>query len=389
MKLSVISSKVCWEDGTGRWYSTGGFPLQMAAIGSLFSDMALLVLRGEAEAGGIPLPEKARVIALPRPAGRDFRRKLSVFFNQRFYFRQIAQFVKEADVVHVPLPGDLPFLGLVVALFSGKPLIARYCGLWEDTSNATVMNRVTKACLRVFAGGRRVMLATGVGSEPPAPRMHWIFSTPLSAAELAQIRPVLDRGLGNPARLVYIGRLSEEKGVNYLIQAIRRLKEDGFQPLPQVTLIGNGPERPTLEGLVRELRCTDAIHFAGQLDRTMLSSQLMQADLCIQPSLTEGYSKAWLDAMAHGLPLVASDVGAARFVTGTEGERGWLVPPGSAGALADQLREILSGSIDWPALRKRCRQYVEGRTLEAWAEEIGQICARQWNISLVDNRLQA
>jgi glycosyltransferase involved in cell wall biosynthesis len=389
LKLSVISSKMCWENGTGKWYSTGGFPLQIAAIGSLFSDIELLVLRGETEAGGIPLPEKARVVALPQPAGRDFRRKLSVFFNQRFYFRQIAQFVKEADVVHVPLPGDLPFLGLVVALFSGKPLIARYCGSWEDTSSATVMNRVTKTCLRVFAGGRRVMLATGVGSEPPAPRMHWIFSTSLTAEELSQIRPVLDRDLGNPARLVYIGSLSEEKGVNYLIQAIRRLKEDGFQPLPQVTLIGNGPERPTLEGLVRELRCTNAIHFAGQLDRTMLSSQLMQADLCIQPSLTEGYSKAWLDAMVHGLPLVASDVGAARFVTGAEGERGWLAPPGSAGALADQLREILSGSIDWPALRKRCRQYVEGRTLEAWAEEIGQICARQWNISLVDNRLQA
>jgi glycosyltransferase involved in cell wall biosynthesis len=389
LKLSVISSKKCWEDNTGKWYSSGGFPVQMTTIGSLFSDITLLVLRGESKAGGIPLPEKARVIALPEPAGRDFRRKLSVVFNQRFYFSQIRKILKEADVVHVPLPGDLSFLGFMAALLSGKPLIARYCGSWQDTANATIMNRVTKTCMRIFAGGRRVMLATGVGNEPPAPRMNWIFSTALSATELAKIRPVLDRGLRNPARLVYIGRLSEEKGVIFLIQAIRRLKEEGFKHIPQVTIIGDGPERSSLEGLVREVYCTDVIHFTGQLDRTTLSNQLLQADLCIQPSLTEGYSKAWLDAMLHGLPLVASDVGAARFVIGAGGERGWLVPPGNAEALANQIHEIINGTVDWPALRKRCRRYVEGHTLEVWAEEIGQICARQWSISLVEGRLKA
>ena len=125
------------------------------------------------------------------------------------------------------------------------------------------------------------------------------------------------------------------------------------------------------------------IVFAGQVDRFELSRQLSKADLCVQPSLTEGFSKAWLDAMAHALPVLASDVGAARSVIGSDGERGWLVPPGDVQALAIALRRVLRGPVDWPALRRRCRQYAESCTLESWAQQIGEICARQWNIPMV------
>lgn len=233
------------------------------------------------------------------------------------------------------------------------------------------------------------MLATGDGDTAPAARVEWVFSTALARRELDQIAPRLDRGLSVTPRLVYAGRLSHEKGVAVLIDALGLLAQHPNVPQPHLTILGDGDERAALEARAASVGCRDRVTFAGQVDRATLSSALDVADLCVQPSLTEGFSKAWLDAMAHGLPVLASNVGAASAVIGTRGERGWLVVPGDSQALADAIRRVLVDQQDWSALRRRCRAYVEGRTLEAWAERIGTMCAAQWGWTMTDGRLQA
>lgn len=391
-RVCAVSFKPCWQDENGRWLSSGGFPLQMGGIASLFDEMVLVIVRAEPgavpAAGGIPLPAGARVIALREPRGTDARRKLSVAARLPYYLWKIGASMRGSDVVHVPLPGDIPLLALALALLLRKRTIVRYGGSWPMNSQTTAMDRFTKSCMRRFAGGRNVMLATGGGSGEPAPGMTWIFSTALSSAELERVVPVLDRRLCPVPRLIYVGRLSPEKGVATLLRALALLARDGFRPMPQLTLAGDGPERAALEALARELGCESLVTFAGQLERSALSCALARADLCVQPSLTEGFSKAWLDALAHGVPVLASDVGAARVVVGDDDERGWLVPPGDADALAAALRRVLTASIDWPALRARCRAHVEGMTLEEWSRAIGERCAGQWGWMLANGRLR-
>lgn len=377
-RLCVISFKECWQNEQGDWFSSGGFPLQIAAIGSLFDEMTLLITRGYFRPGGIPLPVYAQIAPLRLPAGRDIRRKLSVLANLPYYLDVIMKHVKQADVVHTPLPGDIPLLGMLVALAFHKHLIARYGGSWDTNNQTTIVGRITKAIMCHFAGGRNVMLATGEGRVAPAPNIHWIFATALSQEELQQIFPVFDKPLSSPPRLVYAGRLSPEKGVHYLISALSKLKRENFSPLPRLILAGDGPQKQELEQYAIACECKDIIQFVGQLDRDSLSMQFLNADICIQPSLTEGFSKAWLDAMAHGLPVLTSDVGAARAVIGVDGERGWIVQPGNVDVLVAAIQRILSEPLDWQMLRKRCRSYAENRTLEGWVQQIGQICAEQW-----------
>ena len=390
MRLCVVSFKECWPDASGRWYSFGGFPVQMAAVGSLFDEMTLVVVRGRPRAGALALPSRARVIALRRPAGDDARRKASLLAHLPYYVRAIAAGMHGADVVHVPLPGDISFLGMLVALAMRKRLIARYGGSWAVTAQTTVMNRVIRECMRRCAGGRNVMLATGDGASPPAPGISWIFASALLSSDLRRIVPRTDGTLARPPRLVYAGRLSPEKGVAVLVRAVAQLDARSFAPLPHVTLAGDGPERGALETLVRRLGCERLISFAGQLDRDALSRELSAADVCVQPSLSEGYSKAWLDAFAHGLPVVTSRVGAAEHVVGANGERGWLVPPGDVDALAATLARVLAGDVDWAAMRRRCRAYVESRTVDAWARALAERCAQQWSdLRLADGRVIA
>ncbi len=291
--------------------------------------------------------------------------------------------------MHTPLPGDLPLLGLLVALVMRKKIIARYGGSWAATAQTTFFNRLTRGLLRASAGGPRVMLATGEAPAGGDGRIRFVFSTALSDAELRRIEPRTARGLSDPPRLVYVGRLSPEKGVQVLLPALAAVAADASAPTPRLSLVGDGPQRRELETLAASLGCAALVTFEGQKTREELSRALDRADVCVQPSLTEGFSKAWLDAMAHGLPVLSSDVGSARSVVGASGERGWLVPPGDADALAVAIREVLRGRFDWPALRTRCRAYVEGRTLEAWAATIGDLCARQWGLKLAGGRLVA
>lgn len=390
-RVSAISFKPCWQDATGKWYSSGGFPLQMGGIASLFDEMVLVIVRASTVAsigdGGIPLPAGARVVALREPRGTDARRKLSVAARLPYYLWKLGSSMRGSDVVHTPLPGDIPLIALLLAVLMRKRTLVRYGGSWPDNAQTSIMDRVTKACMRRFAGGRNVMLATGGGNAAPAPDIAWIFSTALSRAELDLITPALDRGLSATPRLLYVGRLSSEKGVDVLLRALAMLEDDGTQRRPHLTVAGDGPERAALEALARELGCAERVSFAGQLTRSELSCELARADLCVQPSLTEGFSKAWLDAMAHGLPVLSSEVGAARSVIAGNGERGWLVPAGDANALSRALRGVLCTPIDWPSLRRRCRDYVEGLTLEEWARRIGESCARQWGWSFSNGRL--
>jgi glycosyltransferase involved in cell wall biosynthesis len=271
---------------------------------------------------------------------------------------------------------------MLVATVKGKRLVARYGGSWRTNRESTFATRATRALMRRLARGPSVMLATGDADAISEPGVAAIFSTALSSRELASASPALARNLAAPPHLVYVGRLSKEKGVDVLLRAFAQV------PGPVLTLAGDGPERGALGALANELGISGRVSFLGQRDRAELSGDLDEADVCVQASRTEGFSKAWLDAMAHGLPVVSSDVGAARAVIGADGERGWLVPPGDPAALARKLRRVLHEPRDWPALRRRCRAFAEGKTLEAWARRIGEICAAKWGLSLVEGKLR-
>jgi glycosyltransferase involved in cell wall biosynthesis len=132
------------------------------------------------------------------------------------------------------------------------------------------------------------------------------------------------------------GRLAPIKGIPNLILAIAGLRAD----IPDVRLeiAGAGPAQPSLERQVRELGLNDCVTFLGwQVD---LQSVMSGWDVFVAPSLEEAFSISALEAMAAGLPVVASSVGGLPELV-EDGCTGWLVPPGKSEALVARLRELL------------------------------------------------
>jgi glycosyltransferase involved in cell wall biosynthesis len=132
------------------------------------------------------------------------------------------------------------------------------------------------------------------------------------------------------------GRLSHEKGHQVLIRAVERIVRDG-SPL-QVLIVGDGPERGTLESLVQQLNIQEYFRFVGY--QANMAEWYNKIQLLVIPSLTEGLPNVLLEAMAAEIPAVATSVGAVPQVI-THDENGWLIPAGDPDALAATLMRIL------------------------------------------------
>jgi glycosyltransferase involved in cell wall biosynthesis len=139
--------------------------------------------------------------------------------------------------------------------------------------------------------------------------------------------------VGTAARLVPL------KGIIYLIEAIARLRAEF--PV-RLEIAGEGPERPALEEEVARLALDEAVEFLGW--RSDLEKLFSVWDVFALPSLEEGFGITALEAMAAGLPVVATDVGGLPEVV-QHGITGWLVAPRRPGELAERLRDLLTNPV--------------------------------------------
>ena len=170
--------------------------------------------------------------------------------------------------------------------------------------------------------------------------------------------PVVERPdrppLTGPPRVLVVGRLVAEKGVDVLLRAVARLlagdgaggggsghgSTDAVAGL-RVDVVGDGPERQTLEALAADLGLGAVATFHGHLDRAAVEALADEAWVQAVPGLwEEPFGNVFAEAMVRGTALVASGVGGPADLV-TDGVDGLLVPPGDAGALAAALRRVL------------------------------------------------
>ena len=179
----------------------------------------------------------------------------------------------------------------------------------------------------------------GLGSAPVLPM----------GVDTGAIHDAVGPRAPHPALLIYVGRLVDKKGIDVLLDAVARV------PAARLEVIGDGPERATLVARADGLGILDRVRFAGKLSRSEVIAALTRAQAVVIPSKVgaggdmEGTPVVLCEAMAAGVPVVASDLGGLGECI-EHGVTGLLVPPGDVDALAATLAKVLSGSIDLDAL---------------------------------------
>jgi len=154
-------------------------------------------------------------------------------------------------------------------------------------------------------------------------------------------------------RIIYVGRLVENKGPQDLIAALPNVIEK--HPDLAVHIVGSGPLEEKLRRQVKRLRIDDQVCFAGRVES--VSEEMRKAQVFCRPSLTEGLPLTLLEAMATGIPPVVTPVAGVPEVV-TDGETGILVPPRDPSALARWLVDLFDQPEEIESLGTAARQYV-------------------------------
>lgn len=135
-------------------------------------------------------------------------------------------------------------------------------------------------------------------------------------------------------RLLYTGRLAVEKGLAVLFDSLRDLLSRGYEL--ELTLLGDGDDRGHLQDLARRLGIQRHVVFAGYASQEQLRAGLQLSDLVILPSFAEGVPVSLMEAMACGVPVLATYVGGVAELVEPE-RTGLLVPAADCAALSNAI----------------------------------------------------
>jgi sugar transferase (PEP-CTERM/EpsH1 system associated) len=194
----------------------------------------------------------------------------------------------------------------------------------------TIYNGVDTSRFHPGPDGRRAPLAGSPFNDPAL----WVAGT-VGRMQTVKAQPVLARAF---------------------VQALRH--QPALHERLRLVLVGDGPLRAECESVLHDAGVADLAWFAGE--RGDVPDVMRSLDCFVLPSLAEGISNTILEAMASGLPVIATAVGATAELV-MPGTTGRLVPPGDAGALADGLVELEKDAAAASALGRAGRQRVEQR----------------------------
>lgn len=318
---------------------------------------------GVTRVASVPFPaEKSCRVALPFP------RSLLVRFARSRY-----------DVIHTQTPFGLGMWGAALARMLRRPLVhtyhtffaeyAHYLKMRPDVGRAFVAQYSRLYCnrcqaivvpsatfidvLRSYRVGAHIeVIPTGV-------------RRPAALPDRAAARVRLGVAASETV-LLYVGRLAREKSIDFLLEAVRQLLNEGLRA--RFVLVGDGPDRAELVERIAALRLEDHVTLTGAIPHDQVWSWYAASDLFLFASRTETQGLVVAEALAAGLPVVAvNGPGVDEFVRPSNG--GWLTAPDLESYL-DPVRRLLTD----PALRER-------------AASAGRDAARNWSSRAQAERL--
>jgi glycosyltransferase involved in cell wall biosynthesis len=165
--------------------------------------------------------------------------------------------------------------------------------------------------------------------------------------------------------IVSTSRLTERKGLNYLIDAFGEFQKG--KDNVRLMFYGDGDQREELEGMVRELGIQDKVEFKGEASREEIAKNIPKYHVFVLPSKNEGMSNSLLEAMASGLAIIATDVGGTKELV--DSRNGFVVKKEDSREIKGALERLYNDRELLIRMGRESRKKAEGMSWESMAGE--------------------
>lgn len=280
--------------------------------------------------------------------------------------------------------------------WGGTPILHMFHTLGEMKNRVARSDEEREGAYRLDGERRVLARADRILAATPAEQaqLEWLYGA--EARKVTVIPPGVDtchfypippdeacQYVGVPAErclLLYVGRIEPLKGVETLIRAMALLRERRACPMQAASLaiIGGDPdaapeamnaEMQRLRALCVKLGMEDVVLFLGKRSQDSLPYYYSAAEVVVMPSHYESFGMVALEAMACGVPVVASQVGGLAFLV-QDGVTGYTVPDGDPQALSDSLALLLGDDELRRTLGRNAAKYARGYAWEKIAKQI-------------------
>ena len=288
-------------------------------------------------------------------------------FSVAWYLRQ-----NEFDIVHTHST-EAGIIGRFAAALAGIPHIVHTVhGVPFADDRNTVLNRFVLECERIAARYTDTIvtnadviaeeyLERGIGNSEQ-------YTTIYSGVDLARFREAAPAANlpGNRPRVVMVGRLADGKGFELLIEAADELRDQEAS----FCLVGEGPLYEALDEKIKARDLSDQVFLMGYRDD--VPEVLAASDILVLPSYREGTPRVITEAMASGLPVVATDIaGIPEQVA--DGVSGYLISTGDVSALTNALNTLLSDRQLRERMGEKGQKRAEKLSVNAMLDDLDEL----------------
>ncbi|MCC6682545.1 MAG: glycosyltransferase family 4 protein [Phycisphaeraceae bacterium] len=283
------------------------------------------------------------------------------FFTQLAYLMQAAYLARRIEQhgiqhVHVHIPMNAANVAMLAAVIADVSFSMTSHGMRDtyDPTRWAIVLKIKQAAFTVFATNFGRGQAMMISPQSLWPKMH-VVRCGLDRAFLDQPATEVP---GEP-RLLFVGRLSPEKGAPLLIEAVAKLRSEGI-PV-ELTMIGDGPSRGEIERAIAQHQLQDAVTLLGAQDSERVRQELTRHRALVLASFAEGLPVVIMEAFAMHRPVISTWVaGIPELVE--NGVNGLLISPGSIEALSNAMGTMCRLSVaEVAAMGQRGAAAVRGR----------------------------
>ncbi len=242
------------------------------------------------------------------------------------------------DIIHVQ------GLGIAVPALISKRLLKIPYAVWGQGSDVYLPNQFVKLTSKVvIKNADSVIALTENMREELLKICDRRISVVPNGINIEKFKsPTGIRKKENEKTIIFVGRLHPVKGVKYLIEAMATVHKK--MPNIRLVIVGDGIERLKLGELTKKLDLNDSVKFVGQVPQERVFENMNQADIFVLPSLSEGFPVVLLEAMATGLPIIATNVRGIPDIV-ENGVNGYLVNIKNPSEIADRIIMLIQDNI--------------------------------------------